>query len=200
MPSQLFQAIVLFFFKRKQSLGASTQTLWMWNPHPGRPPQLITSGLFSSPFLFLWLFTAAAEKRAFSNVHFARRPDTLSEGLRADFLMLNQERQDSGMTASGAAGNPDAPPALLTLSCRSRAQPSWMSAEMTSVFPTTVARCKAVWSPCRGREGRDGGQHAPAPHHLLPGFTTQKVRTSSSVTKGQLGSVIQSTASACREE
>lgn len=51
-----------FFFFKGNSLGASTQTLWMWNP-PSRPPQLITSGLFSSLFLYLWLFTAAAEKR-----------------------------------------------------------------------------------------------------------------------------------------
>lgn len=34
-----------------------------------------------------------------------------------------------------------------TLSCLSSAHPSWMSAVMTSLFPTTAALCNAVWSP-----------------------------------------------------
>ena len=69
MPSQLFQTIIFFFFPKKHSLGASTQTLWMWSP-PSRPPQLITSGLV----LFTVYISAVVhcchrkEGRAFVNV------------------------------------------------------------------------------------------------------------------------------------
>lgn len=39
-----------------------------------------------------------------------------------------------------------------TLSCLSSAHPSWMRALMTSLFPTTAARCNDVCSPCQRRE------------------------------------------------
>lgn len=65
-------------------------------------------------------------------------------------------------------GGPQADTAHPTLSCRSRAQPSWMSAAMTSVFPATVARCKAVCSPCRvGQRQEQLSAPPPAPHHPL---------------------------------
>lgn len=52
-----------FFFLKNHSLGASTQTLWMWSsPHPGLHSSL-PPDFSSSPFIFLWFFTAAAEKR-----------------------------------------------------------------------------------------------------------------------------------------
>lgn len=41
MPSQLFQATIFFFFFKGNSLGASTQTLWMWNPPPGLHSSLL---------------------------------------------------------------------------------------------------------------------------------------------------------------
>lgn len=40
----------------------------------------------------------------------------------------------------------------VTLSCLSKAHPSWMRDAMTSVFPTTAARCNAVWSPCKKKQ------------------------------------------------
>lgn len=39
---------------------------------------------------------------------------------------------------------------LLTLSCRSMAQPPWIRAATVSLFPTMAARCRAVWSPGPG--------------------------------------------------
>ena len=43
--------IFYFFFKRKQSLGASTETLWMWNP-PSRPHSSLLPDFFRPCFYF----------------------------------------------------------------------------------------------------------------------------------------------------
>lgn len=51
--SQLFQAI-LFFFLRITVWGLPLRLSGCGVPHPG---------FSSSPFIFLWLFTAATEKR-----------------------------------------------------------------------------------------------------------------------------------------
>ena len=95
MPSQLFQAIIYIYIYiyLRNSLGASTQTLWMWSP-PSRPTQLITSRLF---FFTIYISVVVhcchrKEGRAFVNVQFAGRSNTLSEALRADLLMLNHEQ------------------------------------------------------------------------------------------------------------
>lgn len=84
--------------------------------------------------------------------------------------MLKHEWQDSGMITLNShkfpKEGPQADTSHVTLSWRSRAQPSWMSAAMTSVFPTTVARCKAVWSPCRVTEaGTAVSSPSPALQH-----------------------------------
>lgn len=48
---------------------------------------------------------------------------------------------------------------ICTLSCLSSAHPSRMRALITSLFPTTAARCKAVWSPCQHKHTNTAKLH-----------------------------------------
>lgn len=51
-----------FFFKESQSGGFHSDSLDVESPHPGLHSSL-PPDFSSSPFIFLWFFTAAAEKR-----------------------------------------------------------------------------------------------------------------------------------------
>ena len=64
MPSQLFQAIIyiyIYIFK-KQSGGFHSDSLDVESPIQGLHSSLLPD-FSSSPFIFLWLFTAVTEKR-----------------------------------------------------------------------------------------------------------------------------------------